>query len=314
MTTPGPYSDVSSPVTAPAQVQVNPARQFTEPLRELCVLALLVGNGVFLFLGFSGLFFVIDRWASDFGARCAAVFGTFVGPLSLGLPILAMLLATHVTPMLRRARIYLIIVLSELGVSALFGAITFLGAFANDLSSVRATLEGTLWRCVWTGFLVLVCIVVVRLWLGLFPQPKPGMANYGGYLQPSYGHPYPGQPMYPHQQQPTPPPTFAPGTAAPPYPTQTLPPQALTEPTAGSGWPLVPPPPMPAPLVVEAVNATIRVPPATIELTGEQVAGLTGDLTQKVAAPTADDPGSQTQKLASRTSDTPESTTQQIGH
>ena len=72
----GSYPDVSSPVT--------------EPLRELSVLGLLAGNAVFLFLGFSDLFIVIDRWASDFGLRCAQVFSTFVGPISLGLPVVAL--------------------------------------------------------------------------------------------------------------------------------------------------------------------------------------------------------------------------------
>ncbi|MDT5028211.1 MAG: hypothetical protein QOE61_4637, partial [Micromonosporaceae bacterium] len=101
------------------------------------MLGLLAGNAVFLLIGFSDLFFVIDRWASDFGLRCAQVFATFVGPVSLILPIAALLLATHVTPMLRRSRQVLIAVLAELGVSALFGAITFLGAFAHDLGSPR---------------------------------------------------------------------------------------------------------------------------------------------------------------------------------
>ena len=79
---------------------------------------------------------------------------------------------------------------------ALFGFITFLGAFAHDLSSARDTIEGLMERSVWLGFLVIACIVVVRVWMGLYPPPKP--RAYQTYLpQPTYGRPYPGQPLYP---------------------------------------------------------------------------------------------------------------------
>jgi len=275
VTLPSPYSDPSSPVTTVGTTAGTPARQFTEPLREMCALALLGGNAVFLFLGFTGLFFVIDRWASDFGLRCAAVFSTFVGPLALGLPMAAMLLATHVAPMVPRSRIILLTALIEYGVSAFFGAVTFLGAFASDLVSVRATLEGLLGRSVWLGFLIVASIVVVRAWMGLFPAPKPKRVAYaGGYAQPAYGRPYPGQPMYPHA-------TYQPGSAAPTYP-------ASDEPTSETGWPLVPPPPMPGPLAVDA-DPTIRVAPMTIEIAGDATQAIpqaTGPASPPAPAPT----------------------------
>ncbi len=230
----------------------TPARQFTEPLREMGALALLGANAVFLLLGFSGLFFVIDRWASDFGLRCAAVFSTFVGPLAVGLPMAAVLLATLVAPMVPRSRLVLLTALVEYGVSALLGAVTFLGAFASDLSSVRATLEGLLGRSVWVGLVILAGIVVVRVWMGLFPAPKPRPVAYpGAYAQPTYGRPYPGQPMYPHA-------TYQPGSASPTYPTS-------DEPTSENGWPLVPPPPIPAPPVGD-VDPTMRIAPTTSEI------------------------------------------------
>lgn len=262
---PEPISDLTSPITtAGPPLGTTPARQFTEPLRELGAIALLAGNAVFLALGFSGLFFVIDRWATDFGLRCAAVFGTFAGPLSIGLPLAAMLLATHVAPMVRRTRPILMTVCVELGVSAFFGFITFLGAFANDLSSARATAEGLARRSVWLGFLVLACIVVVRVWMGLYPAPKPRPAGYLPYAQPTYGRPYPGQPMYPQ-------PTYRPGIAEPDYA------RAVAETTPETGWPVVPPPPTPAPLVVPTAEPTMHIPPFTVE--------MGGDATQKVPLP-----------------------------
>ncbi len=217
------------------------------------MLALLAGNAVFLFLGFSHLFLVIDRWATDFGLRCAQVFSTFVGPIGLGLPIAALLLATHVAPMIRRARLVLIVVLSELGVSALFGAITFLGGFAHDLSSARNTIENTLWRAIWLAFLVLAGVIAVRLWMGLYPSAKPGPGTYGGYGQPSYGRPYPGQPLYPQDV-----PNYPAGAAA--VPGQPNSPAALSQPIPVTGWPIVPPPPRPEPLVVPTGDLTQHLP------------------------------------------------------
>jgi hypothetical protein len=281
---PGSYPDPSNPVTTQAPPVTTPARQFTEPLRELSAFALLIGNGVFLALGFSGLFFVVHRWGADFGLRSEAVFSTFVGPVSLGFPLVAMLLATHVAPMVRRARSVLMTIMVQLGVSAVFGAITFLGAFAHDLSSARATIEGTLGRAVWLAFLVLACIIFTRLWLGLNPAPKPRPAGYSGYGQPTYGRPYPGQPLYPHSTYPA-----GSGQAAAGSPTAGSPsagsPGAVSagtgieDPadTASTGWPLVPPPPRPAPLVVESAGdqtMRISIPPP----------GQAGDLTQKVPA------------------------------
>ena len=67
----------------------------------------------------------------------------------------------------------MITVLVELSVSALFGAITYLGAFAHDLSSVRATIEGLLGRSVWLGFLVIAGMLLARVWRGLYPPAKP---------------------------------------------------------------------------------------------------------------------------------------------
>jgi hypothetical protein len=240
---PPAYSDVSNPGTATG----GEARQFSEPSRELGALALLTGNAVFLFLGLTSLLMVINGWGSEFGLRCARVFGTFVGPLALGLPLLAVLLATHVAPMLARSRSIVITALVEYGVSALFGVITFLGAFAHDLSSVRATVEGLLGRSVWLGFLVLASILLVRIFTGLFPARRA--ASYGTYRPATYGRPYPGQPIYPHA-------TYQPGVAGPVYPS---PGEAATD-DDGSGWPVVPPPPMPGPLRVQP-SPTVRITP-----------------------------------------------------
>ncbi len=313
---PPSLSERTSPVTAAGKPGGTPARQVTEPIREVSALALLAGNAVFLLLGVSRLLFVLDGWSSSFGQRCTDAFPTFVGLLSLGLPMASLLVATHIKPMVLRSRQILLTVLIEYAVSAVFGAVTFLGAFAHGLNSARATIEGILQRGVWLAFLILVCVVAVRIQLRLFPRPKP--APYAaGYLPTSYGQPYPGQPMFPQTYPPQRP---AGGgspasTSGDPYATQTTVPQTsvpqtsvpqttvpqATVPqtvaaqntaaraTSGSGWPAVPPPPMPAPLVVDPLvidPPTVDPDPTTrialpVPATGEPA----DEATQVVKAP-----------------------------
>jgi hypothetical protein len=225
-----------------------PARQVTEPMRPLVAAALLIGNAVFLFIGLSDLLFVVTGWGSQFGARSVAAFDSFAGPFAIGLPLLAVLLATHVAPVLPKSRIILLAALGSYAVSAVFGVITFLGAFAGSLFSVRATFDGLLWRSVWLGFLAMAAMAVYRVYHAMFPPAPPkGTYSYGPTV---YGRPYPGQPMYPQ-------PTYQPGTAEPRY---SPPPTAIFDgPTAETGWPAVAPQPsaqVPPPVAAEP---TVRV-------------------------------------------------------
>lgn len=207
---------------------MTPARQVTEPLRPVAAMALLMGNAVFLFIGFSDLFFTVTGWASQFGARSVATFDSFAGPFAIGLPLLAVLIATHVAPALSKSRTILVAALVSYAFSAIFGVITYLGAFAGSLFSVRATFDGLLWRSVWLCFLAIAGMAVYRVYQSMYPQAKLGY-SYGPTV---YGRPYPGQPMYPQ-------PTYQPGTAEPRYspPADTT---GFDGPTAETGWPAVP--------------------------------------------------------------------------
>jgi hypothetical protein len=246
---------------------VAPGRQFTEPMREMVVLALLAGNAVFLFLGFAGLVFVLDGWAIGFGARSVAQFPVFVGPLSLGLPMLAVLLATHVTPVLSRYRLILMAAAIEYAVSAVFGLATFLGAFADDLPAVGATLEGLLYRGVWLGFLVLAALVLARLYVGLVPGPALVLG---------------GSPVRRRTDlsggRGT---TYRASTSQAGPPGQEEGASSYDGPTVDTGWPVVPPPPRPEPLVVPD-DATVRVP-------AETSADAPEDATMRVPAETSAD-------------------------
>jgi hypothetical protein len=232
---PDRYSDVSSPAAAPGTTAstgaTTPARQVTEPIRPIAASALLIGNGVFLFIGLSDLVFVVSGWASGFGARSGAAFDAFAGPFAVALPLLAVLIATHISPTLPQARTILLAALGSYAFSAVFGVITYLGAFAGSLFSVRDTFDGLLRRSVWLCFLAIAGMAVYRVYHAMFPAP-PAKATYS-YGPTVYGRPYPGQPMYPQ-------PTYQPGSTEPRYeePHETA---AFEGPTAESGWPVVPP-------------------------------------------------------------------------
>ena len=232
---PEPYSDVSSQAAAPGTTAstgaMTPARQVTEPMRPMAAGALLIGNAVFLFLGLSDLIFVVNGWSRDFGARSIGAFDSFAGPFAVALPLLAVLIATHLAPALPQARTILLGALGSYAFSALFGVITYLGAFAGGLFSVRATFDGLLWRTVWLCFLAIAGMAVYRVYQAMYPAPPPKTAySYGPTV---YGRPYPGQPMYPQ-------PTYQPGTAEPRY-QQSKDTTGFEAPTAETGWPAVPP-------------------------------------------------------------------------
>jgi hypothetical protein len=167
-----------------------------------------VGNGVFLLIGVSDLLFVTGGWAGGFAARSNATFGVFVGLVSIALPLAAVLLATHVAPALPEARPILIAALTEYAVSAFFGLVAYLGAFADGLYGVRATFDGVIGRAVWLAFLTIAATAVHRVFRALYP-PRPPQPAYS-YGPSVYGQPYPGQPTY---QQP---PVYRPGTPASP--------------------------------------------------------------------------------------------------
>jgi hypothetical protein len=195
-------------VTDPQQ---QDASQFTKPWRELVAWVLLAGNAIFLLIALFWLIFVIDGWASGFGGRANGTFGVFIGVESIGLPMIAFLIATHVRPPVPRARLVTLGVLIEYGVSAFFGVVTYVAAFADDISSnasARFVFERLLQRTVWLALFAIAAFLVVRAWTGLYGLPR--------------GLPRLTWPERPHPTTP----------AAPP---QT------------SGWPDVPPPPMPNP-------------------------------------------------------------------
>ncbi|MET8230153.1 hypothetical protein ABZS77_05670 [Micromonospora sp. NPDC005298] len=182
----------------PASTDATQARQLTKPLRELGALALLGANAVFLFVGLLRLIAPNDY--SDFTDRAGSAFFAFVGIEAVVLPLLAVLLATHISPVLPKAKLITQVALGEYAVSALFGTLTLLVWTVGRLAETEVldALLGVLTRFAWLVIFAVAAWVVFTLWRTLYYVPKP-KAQPGVYGQPQPGWPqqqggWPGQP------------------------------------------------------------------------------------------------------------------------
>lgn len=208
----------------PAPTEAPPASQITKPLRELIALVLLGANALFLFTGLLDLFF---GWpGTGFDDRAEAVYPSFAGASAISFPMLAVLLATHVRPVVGRARLLVQGALVEYAVSLLFGGIALLAGGFGALAEARfyAGFSIGLDQVGWYAVLAVAAFLVFRIWQTLYhvPKPKPQPGVYGQpqpygqqpygqqpYGQQPYGQPgqpgYQGYPPVPGQQQGYPP-------------------------------------------------------------------------------------------------------------
>lgn len=222
---------VTSP-TEPASGDAAQASQLTKPLRELAALVLLGANAVLLFVGLLRLLVPVDDY-STFGGRAGSTYFTFVGLESTVLPLLAVLLASHIRPVLPKAKLITQVALIEFAVSAVFGALTFLIWLVNRLADgeVLDAFLGLLTRVAWLAVFAIAGFVVFKIWRTLYyvPKPKPqpgvyGQAQPGWPQQPGQPGGYPAQGGYPPAGVPP-----QPGQAPAGYPSAGAPPQP--------GWP-----------------------------------------------------------------------------
>ncbi|WP_328367150.1 hypothetical protein OHQ88_21885 [Micromonospora zamorensis] len=266
----------------PASTDATKARQLTKPLRELAALALLGANAVFLFVGLLRLIAPNDY--SSFTDRAGSAFYAFIGVEAVVLPLLAVLLATHVSPVLPKAKLITQVALAEYAVSALFGTLTMLIWTVGRLAETEVldALLGVLTRFAWMVIFAVAAWVVYTVWRAHYyvPRPKPQPGVYGqaqpGWPQqqgvwpgqgqpggqPQGGWPAPGQPGgYPQAGQPggypqagqygQPSPPFQAPQSAPPFP-QSGPPHPQSAPPfqapqSAPSFPQSGPPANPAP-------------------------------------------------------------------
>ncbi|WP_446218452.1 hypothetical protein [Micromonospora sp. IBHARD004] len=194
----------------PASTDARQASQLTKPLRELAALVLLGANAVLLFVGLFRLLVSTDDY-STFSGRAGSTFFSFVGVESTVLPVLAVLLATHVRPVLPKAKLITQVALGEYAFGALLGALTFLIWLVGRLAEgeVLDALLGLLTRAAWLAIFAVAGYVVFKVWHALYytPKPKPqpgvygqaqpGWPQQGGHPGQPGGYPAPGQGGYP---------------------------------------------------------------------------------------------------------------------
>jgi len=235
------------------------ASQFTKPLRELAALVLLGATAVLLFVAILDL--IPTGEFESFTGNAAGSFDNFVNLATIGLPLLAVLLANHVQPVLGRAKVITLVALIEYAVAAFFGVIfgLFIGVVKIADDSVFNALKAFLVRIALLAVLAIAVYALVRIARGLYyvpkPKPQPGMYGQPAYGQPGYPQGYPQQPGYP-QQQPGYPQPYGQPTAA--YPQAYGQPQPGAQPYGAgpAGAPTAPVPPMPTSAPPHAPTST----------------------------------------------------------
>ncbi|MGJ3223932.1 hypothetical protein [Micromonospora aurantiaca (nom. illeg.)] len=190
----------------PASGDAAQASQLIKPLRELAALVLLGANAVLLFVGLLRLL-PIDDYSTSTG-RAGSTYFTFIGLESTVLPVLAVLIATVILPVVPKAKLITQVALVEYAVSAVFGALTFLIWLVGRLADgeVLDAFLGLLTRAAWLAIFAVAAFVVFKIWRTLYyvPKPKPqpgvyGQAQPGWPQQPGQPGGYPGPGGYPQQ-------------------------------------------------------------------------------------------------------------------
>ncbi|WP_420899375.1 hypothetical protein [Micromonospora chalcea] len=252
----------------PASGDAAQASQLIKPLRELAALVLLGANAVLLFVGLLRLLVPVDDY-STFSGRAGSTYFSFVGLEATVLPLLAVLIATVIRPVVPKAKLITQVALVEYAVSAVFGALTFLIWLVGRLADgeVLDAFLGLLTRAAWLALFAVAAFVVFKIWRTLYYVPKPkaqpgvyGQAQPGWPQQPGQPGGYPGPGGYPQQPGPgypqagSPPPGWPqqpgqygqpqsapPFNTAPPHAPQSGPPFADPQPAPQAGSPFAGP-------------------------------------------------------------------------
>ncbi|MBY8872166.1 hypothetical protein K7640_09975 [Micromonospora sp. PLK6-60] len=177
----------------PAPTTPAPARALTAPLREPAALVLLAVNALFLFVGL--LRWLVPTEYGDSTGRAGGAFEHVAELPAVLLPLLAVLLVTHLAPVPPRAPLITKVALAEYAAGGVLGLLTFLVWTIGRLAEgeVLDAFLGMLTRVGWLALLAAGAFVVWRIWSNLYQAPKPQPGVYGRPQQPG-GWPAPGQP------------------------------------------------------------------------------------------------------------------------
>lgn len=197
-----------------------PAVQETKKIRPLLAWGLLGVNALWLLIILEAFLFPGDGARDTFSARALYAFGEqsaivtdqnggagfpgtlslgFVGILQITLPLLAVLLITHIRPVVPNAKPFLLTALIEYGVSALFGLIAFIATFTIDGNGLgRMLTESAFFRVGLFALLGMAGFVVWKAAAPYFVRPT----GYGPNAYNAFGQP--GGPPQGWPQQPGP--------------------------------------------------------------------------------------------------------------
>jgi hypothetical protein len=191
----------------PAPTDVPRATQITGPLRELAALVLVGANALLLFVGLINL--AIPASPGDtFTRRAGSSVFDFAGVTAIVLPLLAVLLATHLRPVVSRAKLITLAAVAEYAVSAVLAVFALLAWLLGSLvdAAFRLAFTGLLVRVAYLAMFAVAAFAVFKVWRTLYyvPRAKPPAGSHGQpqpYGQPGYPQQpgYPGQPGYPQQ-------------------------------------------------------------------------------------------------------------------
>lgn len=144
------------------------AEQSLKPLRLLFSLALL--GYAALHLGFRLLIWIIPAMGTTLVSRSQGA--GFLDLFVMSFPLLAVLIATHITPQLAAAKVFTLIALVEYAVAVFFGAITFLIGlgglgYVDTFPETIETLGAIVLTIARLGLVALAGYAVFRVFLAL---------------------------------------------------------------------------------------------------------------------------------------------------
>ncbi|MBT8225957.1 MAG: hypothetical protein HKP61_04195 [Dactylosporangium sp.] len=199
----------TEPVASAPAPEEKDAAQFTKPLRQLAAMALISIEALLLVLALADIFIVLITSDDRLLAATGADFARCVNLATITLPLIAVLIATHVRPMIPHAKTITGIAIIEYLVVAVLGLLTMIMGFVGQVSDfdlISSTSKGRVIielfeRMGLLAGLAVALLLTFRVYQGMFAVPRPVGYPQGSYGQQQYGQQHYGQPQAQYGQQ-----------------------------------------------------------------------------------------------------------------
>ena len=217
-------------MTTGSSVDAKLAIEQTRSLRLPAALTLLLVNLFWLLISIERFLIPREKIGEldvppGFTERARESFGDFAGLAPVLLPLIAVLLVTHIAPVVAEAKLLLVAALGEYALCALFAVVAFVAGFFAPGHSGRSIVEEGFTGLGSLLLLGTALFVALRVAQVLFREPKPDRFA-------AYGRVAAAEPVSAPPQGPVPPPQ---NTAAPPN-TAPLPAHYAAPPAQPSGF------------------------------------------------------------------------------